>query len=212
MSRVQRRRIGDVLVNEGLVSRENLESALEIQSKTGETLSGVLVDMGCVADHDVTRIVCQHYQLPFVRLANYDVDSKLVKLFPPEFLHLNKILPFDRIGQMLLCSVVEIPGDEILAEIPRTTRHNAALYVGALTEVDHYLQQLYPLPEGSELPKYRRKEADKKSAEKSGGKPDAARQVGKIFNEESSEAILEALDSTWDSIFDTVDSGGGKQE
>jgi hypothetical protein len=127
---------------------------------------------------------------------------------------LNKILPFDRIGQMLLCSVVEIPGDEILAEIPRSTRHNAALYVGALTEVDHYLQQLYPLPEGSELPKYRRKKPEKETAGKSGAakEGEAARQVGKIFNEESNEAILEALDSTWDSIFDTVDSGGDRQE
>ena len=203
LTRVQRRRIGEVLVNEGLVSRENMDEALKIQAKTNETLSSILIDMGCVSDQDVAKTMCQQYQLPYVRLANYDVDNKLVELFPVEFLHLNKILPFDRIGEMLLCAVTEVPKAEVLAEIPRITKQNAALYAGSLSEVEHYLQQLCPLAEGMELPRPRPKPAEAEAKGTQTAKE--AKQLGKIFNEDTNEALLEALDTTWDSIFDGMD-------
>jgi type IV pilus assembly protein PilB len=203
-TRVKRRRLGEILIDEGLVKKEQVQEAQEIQRRTGETLGSILIDMGCISDTDITKIICVHYQLPFIRLENYEVDSKVVGLFPVEFLHRHRILPFDRLGGMILCAVTEIPGEEVLAEIPRLTRHNAALYVGSLTEIGIFLQRICPLPEELRKKRERQKSAAKPEPEK--------KDLSKIFNEDSSEALLQALDSTWDSIFESVENGSAKEE
>ena len=103
-SRSQRRRLSNILVDQGVVSKENVQEALHIQSTTGEALGSILVGMECLTPDDIAKVICVHYQLPFIGLTNYEFDSKLVQLFPAEFLHQHIILPFDRVGQMLLCA------------------------------------------------------------------------------------------------------------
>ena len=214
-NRVQRRRIGEILVDQGLVSKEDIEEALRIQRKTNETLGTILVDMGCVTDIDITKTIVMQYQFPYISLDNYQISEKLCELFPAEFLYHNKILPFDEVGDMLLCAVAEVPREETLAEIPRMTQRKAALYVSCLGEVNRYLEKLSPLPEEvlKEIQENRKRGA---SSKKKGGKraaPKGGPGAPKIFEEESSEAILEALDSTWDSIFDVGGAlGGGDEE
>lgn len=218
-NRTQRRRIGEILVDQGLVTKEHFDEALRIQQKTGETLGGILVDMGCITDMDITKTIVTQYQLPYILLDNYKVSDKLVGLFDIEFLHQHKIVPFDQIGEMLLCAVAEVPRDEILSEIPRKTQRNVALYVAALTDVERYLDRLAPLPGGKK--KDRNPGASPATAGPSAARPAASVAVAaspattptrapKIFDEATSESILEALDSTWDSIFESVDDSEEK--
>jgi type IV pilus assembly protein PilB len=150
VSRLYRRRIGEILVNEGIITPEQLDEALGVQKKTKDLLGTILMDMGIISESDIAKIICVQYQLPFICLANYDFDEKLVQLFPREFLHRHKILPFDRLGEMLLIMVTEIPSDSVLAEIPKLTKLNAALYVGYSSELLHHLTSLIPLNKPAE--------------------------------------------------------------
>ena len=200
-SRSQRRRLSNILVDQGIVSKEDVQEALHIQSTTGEALGAILVDMECLTPDDVAKVICVHYQLPFIGLTNYEFDSKLVQLFSAEFLHQHIILPFDRVGQMLLCAIMEIPNEKAIAEIPRITKHKVALFVAYKQDIDRLLQEHCPLADDSELLKRRKhiRPPKPKPAEKEGdGK--------KVFEAQGQESLMEALDSTWDSIFDAVEN------
>lgn len=143
-NRLYRRRIGEILIAQGIVTNDQLEEALAIQKKTGELLGSILLDLGFVAESDIAKIICVQYQLPFITLHNYEFDGKLAALFPPEFLIRHRLLPFDKMGDTLLMLISEIPGEDVLAEIPKITKLGAALYVGFPSEVLRYLGQLYP--------------------------------------------------------------------
>jgi hypothetical protein len=142
--------MGEILVSEGVLSIEQLEAALEHQKQTGDILGHVLLEMGLITETDITKTICIQYQLPFLSIANYDFNQKLVEIFPREFLHRHKLLPFDKIGKTLLLLVAEVPDPEVLAEVPKRTNLNAAIYVGYLTEVQRMLNDLVPLPTGDE--------------------------------------------------------------
>jgi type IV pilus assembly protein PilB len=209
--RTHRRRIGEILVNEGLISAEQLEEALHIQRKTGELLGSILMDMGLVAEADIAKTICIQYQLPFMCLVNYDFDDKLVGLFPKDFLHRHKFLPFDKVGETLLLLVTEIPQESVIEEIPKLTKLNAALYVGYASEVTQHLNNLAPLAapaaagaaveHAATRPAERRAPRDEDAAES----PDEPRGTTLVFGS-SKESFLEELDSTWDSIFQQVQS------
>jgi len=143
-SRLYRRRIGEILIAQGVITSDQLDEALTIQKKTGELLGSILLDLGFVAESDIAKIICVQYQLPFITLNNYEFDGKLAALFPSEFLIKHRLLPFDKIGDTLLMLISEIPGEDVLAEIPKVTKLGAALYVGFPSEVLRYLGQLYP--------------------------------------------------------------------
>jgi hypothetical protein len=203
-----RRRIGEILVNEGLVSQEQLEEALRVQKKTGELLGSVLMDMGLVAESDIAKTMCLQYQLPFITLQNYEFDEKLLNLFPKEFLHKHRLLPFDKVGDMLLVLVTEIPGDQVLEEIPKLTHLNTALYVGYLSEVTNQLNKCIPIAGAAPAKPAGKKEKVSATA----GAPVASIATLPEDDEEqdgatlvfgsSKESFLEELDSTWDSIFE----------
>ncbi len=209
-NRVQRRRIDEILVDQGLVTKDHVDEALRIQQKTKETLGAILVDMGCITDMDITKTIVTRYQLPYIHLANYQVNDKLVEMFDVNYLHRHKIVPFDRIGDMLLCAVAEVPCEEVLGEIPKTTQRNVALYVAALTDVTEHLERLAPIPKEPVPDRPAKSDDDERKPRKKASMAKAGEARGgsktQIFEEESSEAILEALDSLWDSIFESVDS------
>ncbi len=143
VNRLYRRRIGEILVSQGVVSSDQLDEALAIQKKTGELLGVILLDLGLVTESDIAKTICIQYQIPFLSLNNYEFDGTLASLFPPEFLIANKLLPFDRIGNTLLIMITEIPPEDVLAEIPKLTRLDAALYIGYPSEVETHLNTLF---------------------------------------------------------------------
>ena len=208
-SRTHRRRIGEILVNEGLVSQEQLEEALRVQKKTGELLGSVLMDMGLVAESDIAKTMCLQYQLPFITLQNYEFDEKLLQLFPKEFLHKHRLLPFDKVGDMLLVLVTEIPADQVLEEIPKLTHLNTALYVGYLSEVTNQLNKSIPIAGAAPAKPVGKKEKVSAAAAAPVAsiatlpEDDVEEQDGAtlVFGS-SKESFLEELDSTWDSIFE----------
>lgn len=233
VSRLYRRRIGEILVNQGVISQEQLEESLVIQGKTSELLGTILLDLGLVSEADIAKTICIQYQLPFVTLVNYEFDPKLLELFPKEFLLAHKLLPFDRIGETILIIVTEIPAEEVLAEIPRITQLNAALYVGYASEVDKFLNGGVA-PERTPIERPQKPDPDEEDEEEGprvflpsveteddADMVDEALQEAVADEEEgqgqtlvfgSGESFLEELDSTWDSIFTESKKQGQEPE
>ena len=216
-SRMHRRRIGELLVAEGLISTDQLDHALEIQRETGDLIGAVLMDVGYTSEADITKVLCMQYQLPFLSLVNYNYDPKLVEMFPRGFLHQHKILPFDQFGKTLLLLVGEMPAAEVLEEVPKRTNLNAALYVGFLSEVTRTLTELVPLEKAD--PALKKKKAPVETAEtektEAGGHTlelvptsndveEFEADAPLIFGDDKG-SFLEELDTTWDSIFQEED-------
>jgi hypothetical protein len=136
VNRLYRRRIGEILVNQGIITAEQLEDALKLQQKSGELLGGILLDMGLVTEADIAKTICIQYQLPFISLANYEQDEKAAALLPKDFLSKHRCLPFDRIGDTLLVMISEVPQDAVITEMLKLSKLKAvAMYVGYTSEI-----------------------------------------------------------------------------
>jgi hypothetical protein len=223
VSRLYRRRIGEILVNEGIISTEQLDQALELQKKNGELLGELLMDLGYVNEADIAKTICLQYQLPFLTLENYLFDDKQFSVLPKEFVLAHKLLPFDKIGNTLLVLVTEIPSDKVLSEIPKLTQLNVALYVGMSSEVNKYLNNLTTgRPKAGAKPPAAAKPAaakaakaepaagvvsvrtiidDDEDAEDSTGVVDEGQEDAALVFGQDKESFLEELDSSWASIF-----------
>jgi len=97
--------LGDLFVEQGLISPEQKDEALATVRNTGQRLGEVLVQMGAVAEEDVLRLLAEQAGLTFFRLRRGLVDPSIVSLVPPDKAALYHILPLFRIHNKLTLAI-----------------------------------------------------------------------------------------------------------
>ena len=88
-------RLGDVLVNSGVISMDDLEKGLERQKGTGRKLGEVLVDEGFVSEDNIARALSDQLHYDMVELQNVVIDPEVLKLVPVNVLKKYKMIPFE---------------------------------------------------------------------------------------------------------------------
>jgi type IV pilus assembly protein PilB len=117
-------RLGDLLVREGLISREQLDQALIEQRNSGDRLGYTLVKHGFVREIEVTKMLARQYRVPAVDLSRFEVDPKLIKLIPGEVALKHTVLPLKREGRTLTVAMVEPTDVQVLDDLKFITRYD----------------------------------------------------------------------------------------
>src|ERR1051325_8344916 len=108
-------RLGDILVREGLLSREKLVQALTEHRSRGMPLGYILAKQGLVPEVEITRIVARQLRVPAVDLSRFEVDQKLVRLIPTDIAKRHFVLPLKREGRTLTVAMAN-PTDQVLLQ------------------------------------------------------------------------------------------------
>jgi MSHA biogenesis protein MshE len=82
MARPEKIRLGDMLVQQNLVTGEQLKLALEEQKRSGRKLGRVLVESGYVTEEGISRGLARQFGADFVDLKSFKPQPELIKLLP----------------------------------------------------------------------------------------------------------------------------------
>ncbi len=88
-------RLGDVLVNSGVITIDDLDRGLSRQKGTGRKLGEVLVDEGIVTEETIAKALSSQLQYDMVELQNVEIEEDILKLVPANVLKKYKVLPFE---------------------------------------------------------------------------------------------------------------------
>ncbi|PNP23602.1 MSHA biogenesis protein MshE [Vibrio alginolyticus] len=77
-----RKRLGDLLVEEGIVSEEQIQQALNAQRSTGQKLGDALIDLGFITEKQMLDFLSQQLGLPLIDLGRAPVDVEAVQILP----------------------------------------------------------------------------------------------------------------------------------
>ena len=117
-------RLGEILVRENLITREQLSQALTEQRSSGNRLGYVLVKMGLVPETEITKVLARQYRMHAVDLSRFQVDSKLLKLIPAELATRHAILPLKREGRTLTVAMADPSNLGLLEDLKFITRYD----------------------------------------------------------------------------------------
>jgi len=115
-------RLGDLLIQEGLITRDQLGLALTEQRTVGHRLGFVLVKMGLVQEIEITRVLARQFRMPAVDLSRFEVDPKIIRLIPPEVAKKNCVLPLKREGRTLTVAMADPLDQGLLQDLKFITR------------------------------------------------------------------------------------------
>jgi hypothetical protein len=110
-------RLGKMLLDGGLITKEELNCALLRQSTTGERLGAALVAMGAVASVDAARVLAQHLRLPFVDLNDGVSDATLAGIISEEVARRYVVLPVARWGDRIVMAMANPNDAEMVDEL-----------------------------------------------------------------------------------------------
>src|SRR3989442_1316266 len=98
MLTMQRRRTGEILVEWGLITEEQLRSAVEAQKglPSQEAIGDTLVNMGLISERDKIRCLAEQWGVQFVDLETFAVNTDIVKTLSQEISRRYKALAIDQ--------------------------------------------------------------------------------------------------------------------
>jgi type IV pilus assembly protein PilB len=115
-------RLGETLLRDGLLSREQLTQALLEQKASKQRLGFVLVKMGLVPELEITKVLARQFRMPAVDLSRFEVDPKILKLVPGDMATKGVVLPLKREGRTLTVAMADPSDMGLLEDLKFVTR------------------------------------------------------------------------------------------
>lgn len=78
----QKIRIGELLVKNGIITEDQLMSALATQKKSGSKLGNTLIELGLVTSQQLHEFLADQLNLPFIDLKHFNYNPEIVRLLP----------------------------------------------------------------------------------------------------------------------------------
>ncbi|HHW42822.1 MAG TPA: type II/IV secretion system protein [Desulfotomaculum sp.] len=141
-----RRLLGDLLVETGVITRDQLKQALAEQRRSSERLGRVLVRMGFATERDITSAL--EDQLGIARVSGGLVaDPQLLSLVPEQLARRYKVIPLAREGRRLRVAMADPTNLMALDDLRLVTGLEIDPLLAGEREIEAALQRYYGLPE-----------------------------------------------------------------
>jgi len=101
-SQTQRKSLGEMLVEQKLITGEQLENALQLQQTQGRRLDDILVDQGLVKAEGLAQVLSIQMNVPLIDLKRHMVQPDALRLIPEEIARRHTLIPLNVIGDSLV--------------------------------------------------------------------------------------------------------------
>jgi type IV pilus assembly protein PilB len=143
LDKMRRKKLGELLIDEGLVTSDQVVEALKEQKKTGEPIGEILVSYGSVSEWDIARTLANQFQLPFIHTAKYTIATDVIELIPAEVLQRYQCVPLDRFDDVLTVAVAGPLTANMIEELEKQAQCELFLYAALLSDVRYSLKQQF---------------------------------------------------------------------
>jgi hypothetical protein len=140
-----RSRLGDVLVDAGVLTREQLERALAEQAAWGGRLGQILLNLGLVEERTLASAIGRQLGLKMVDLDRLQLKAGLNQLLPLEVAERYGIMPLGRRDdpKRLLLACFDPTMGEWLAEVQRISGLKVEVYVATSAAIERAIRRVY---------------------------------------------------------------------
>src|SRR6185369_8280680 len=143
---IERKPLGQLLLDKGLIKAEQLERALEEQRRSNhqKLLGEILVELHICTEDQITEALAQAYGVPYARVSPRVADPKVIAVLPKEFLEKHQVLPLFLVEGVLTVAVPEPANVFLLEEIERLSGFQVQVVAATTRDIKATLQTYLP--------------------------------------------------------------------
>jgi len=132
-----------LLIEDGLVSQEELLKALEQKKESGKSLARTLIEMGVVSESKLTEVLAQHLGLEFVDLTSYRIDLTATALLDEKIASRHLAIPLAFDGDMLIIAMADPTNIFALDDVKMYTGHPVRPVVATKRDIEDAIRTYY---------------------------------------------------------------------
>ena len=145
IAKLLRKKLGEVLVDEGLLKEEQVQEALRRQRATGEAFGEILVLMGFLTETDIARTIVKQSGLPYIDASKYRINKDGIEAVPPDLMRQNQFIVLDKIGKVMLVAISTVLGTEIFDKLEKISGSQIFVYVSTSSQIHAALEKNVPI-------------------------------------------------------------------
>nr|MBU1328734.1 hypothetical protein [Candidatus Omnitrophota bacterium] len=142
-NRINLKQLGELLVDLGLITMDQLKHALEAQKDKGGLIGQVLVDLNYVSEEAIAQAITAQYGFPYLPLENYEIDSEIVKIVPKNVAVQYCLIPVDKIGSNLTIAMANPLNNQAVEDIALLSGLYVQLFVSTATDIKKAIEKYY---------------------------------------------------------------------
>ena len=144
----QRKRLGDILVDAGLITSEQLQEALSKQKTMGKRLGKVLVETGFATEDSIANTLASQMNIPFLNLNEFVVTPEILTTIPEGIVRTHSLLPVKLNGNMLQIAMSDPLDVFIIDEINFQTGYEIDVAISSESQVEAAIRHYYGSGDG----------------------------------------------------------------
>jgi type IV pilus assembly protein PilB len=135
LNRLTRKKLGEILLEEGLISDEQIQDALRLQHQQGVLFGEALVQQGIITEDKICSTLVAQFGIPYIDASRYDVSMELLEIFDPAMMRRFQFVPLDSIGSVLVVAIAGLLSEDLLTELEGQTGCNVQVYLTKMSEI-----------------------------------------------------------------------------
>jgi len=135
--------LGELLVERGVVTRAQVQEAVDHQKNNGGLFGEVLVKLGYATEENIAQALTAQYGFPYLPLSNYEIDPEVIKTVPENVCRQFCLIPIDKIGKSLTLAMSNPLNVQAAEDVELITGCTVQAFVSTTTDINNSISKYY---------------------------------------------------------------------
>ncbi|MBP7937629.1 MAG: type II secretion system ATPase GspE [Phycisphaerae bacterium] len=133
--------VGEILLERGLITSEQLETARAARKGPQDRIDRILVRMGFVEEREALKVVGEQMCIPVVDLTEVKIDPALLKQMPTRLIHKRQLIPIEKTADTLRVATAEAYDINAFDELRMLTGLKVEVVLASESEIQRLIRQ-----------------------------------------------------------------------
>ena len=139
MMEKSKKRLGEILVEDGILSKENLQKALDHQKESGGMIGQILVRLGYITEENLVAALGRQLNMPYLALTNYAMNLETVHSLDEKLCRSHGLIAFDQDEKHIFLAVSDPLDGNLMSDVEKQTSLKLQVFVSTPTEIMNML-------------------------------------------------------------------------
>lgn len=141
--RILKTKIGEMLIERNLLSKEQLNKALAEQKENGGYISQHLISMGFVSEIDVAECLASQYGFAYLPLERYEIPPQILKIIPFKLINIYSLLPIEKGGNSLDVVMADPLNEGVIDMLRQITKCDIQVLISTYSEIREAIEKYF---------------------------------------------------------------------
>lgn len=136
-------KIGQMLIERNLLSKEELDKALAVQKEKGGYISQHLISMGFVSEIHVAECLASQYGFAYLPMNSYEISSELLKIIPFKLINIYSLLPVEKVENSLDVVMADPLNEGVIEMLKQVTGCDIEILISTYSQIRNAINNYF---------------------------------------------------------------------